>query len=201
MVAAALLGEPAAALMVTFTHEGRGSGTLDGVPFPDSDFVIVGIGDTDDRRSIEDEFLDIFVVPYRSGFVDIEGLGRLELVLEGSDDVETFVNNTSASVGVNRRFDVFNGPRDPMFGDWDMLSSIGPIAGEGRLLSSGLETDAGTLIFDTAPSPARFTAVVVPEPSSLSLLSFSFLMLTCLSRQYTRRRVEHGREKMRSRHG
>ncbi len=40
----ALVMTEAPAGMLEFTHEGNGSGTLDGIPFPTSDFVITAIG-------------------------------------------------------------------------------------------------------------------------------------------------------------
>jgi hypothetical protein len=45
----ALMPVTASAVTITFTHEGTGSGSLNGIPFASSNFVIVGLGDTDDR--------------------------------------------------------------------------------------------------------------------------------------------------------
>ena len=44
------LASQAPAAPITFTHEGSGSGTLNGVPFGVSDFVITAVGDNDGRN-------------------------------------------------------------------------------------------------------------------------------------------------------
>jgi len=92
----------------------------------------------------------------------------------------TFVNNSSSLVGFSRTggggSDLFNGPNDAEFSVWDMLSSIGPIAGTANLLqwiSPEVDTNAGVLFFSNATSEATFQAIVgatVPEPATLALL-------------------------------
>ena len=58
-----------------------------------------------------------------------------------------------------------------------MFSSIGPITGEGNLIQWDLAqvvTNAGVLQFDYGSSASTFQAIVVPEPSTLALATFSF---------------------------
>lgn len=171
-LAAALLvfTSVASADTLTFTHEGRGSGTLDGESFPTSDFIITAFGDTDDRQTNGRAWW----IDHRSVSITISGLGNLDIL----SDTRTFVNNGGGIVGFSRTrssggADLFNGPTDPVFGAWEMLDPIGPIAGEGTLLQwtrdPQINTTAGILIFDTGLTPATFTAI--PEPSTLVILA------------------------------
>ncbi len=170
----ALLPVLAPAEVLVFQHEGRGSGTLDGQPFPASDFVIRAIGDTNDRESFSDGWL----INHSSASIQIEGLGTFGLLSR----TFTFVNNGTRTVGFSfgspADVDLFDGPTDPAFATWDMLRPIGPISGMGELMQWNYElfhTTGGILFFDTnLATPAVFTAI--PEPAGLALLGFTVIL-------------------------
>jgi len=166
---------PCFAAPITFIHTGSGSGTLDGVGFGAAaplPFTITATGDTADRQ----DFGSGYWIPHLTASISITGLGDFDFIT----GTRTFVNNSSSLVGFSRTggggSDLFNGPNDAEFSVWDMLSSIGPIAGTANLLqwiSPEVDTNAGVLFFSNATSEATFQAIVgatVPEPATLALL-------------------------------
>lgn len=183
---AVALSAPAFAAPITFTHQGVGSGTLDGEPFGDSAFTITAEGDTTARQS----FGAGYFIDHTTAAITIQGLGTFTFVT----GTRTFVNNGVDVVGFSRAglggLDLFNGPQAAPFGSWDMLSSIGPVAGSGSTLQWGsgdVQTSAGVLFFDPGVSDAVFTAVVgdtaVPEPTTLLLLGAGTAGLRLLRRR------------------
>ena len=161
--------------ILTFVHEGNGSGTLGGNPFAALDFVIAAVGDTGDR----DLYSSGWFIDHLSASISIDGLGDFEL-LTGT---RTFVHNNHQTVGFSRAgingADLFDGPTDAQFATWDMLNPIGPISGSGSLMQwtniPQINTTGGILAFDSGSSYAIFTAI--PEPGTVLLLSLGGLML------------------------
>ena len=110
--------------------------------------------------------------------IAISGVGTFTFITA----TRFLVNNVSNGVAFEfdqapSGADLIIGPTSSAFATWDMLSSIGPISGSGRLLQCSLPftpvfTNAGQLIFNDGSSPATFQAIVtaVPEPSSLTLV-------------------------------
>jgi len=164
---------PADILM--FTHTGSGSGSLDGEPFPLSDFIITAYVDTDDRQG----FSSGWFIDHLSASISIDGLGDLDILTP----TRHFVNNSAQLVGFSRAgssgADLFNGPSHPDFGTWDMLGPIGPISGDAYLLQWDrdplINTTGGILIFADGSSDAVFTAI--PEPATLGMLVVGGLAL------------------------
>jgi len=66
---------------------------------------------------------------------------------------------------------LFNGPSDPAFLVWEMLTSIGPVSGTGTLMQwgSGINTSGGILEFYNGSSSATFAATI-PAPGVMALL-------------------------------
>jgi hypothetical protein len=124
----------------------------------------------------------------------IDGVGSLLFV----SPTRTFVNNSLDLVGFSRAgssgLDLFNGPTASVFASWDMLTSIGPISGSGRLLqwaSSPVVTTMGILRFQDGFPGATFRAQVgdeevVPEPTSLILFGGGLLLSGLLGRKRDR---------------
>jgi hypothetical protein len=174
IVAALLVLTPAAsAAVITFTQAGVGSGTLNGVPFPASSFVIWSVGDTANVGWFEDGwYLD-----HNSSSITIAGLGTVGLV----SPTETFVNNTNQIVGYTRAdtyYDLYDGPTNPAFASWDMLTPIGPIYGTAQLLQWAtfpVVTTGGVLVFNDGAAPTVFTAVI-PEPASFVACGLASLL-------------------------
>lgn len=164
---------PAVADTITYIHTGSGSGTFDGVEFGATAplaFTITAVGDTANVVSCGGPCL------YNDNItasIAISGLGTFDFITA----TRYFAN--SGVVGFSRAgtsgADLFNGPDIP---PWDMLSSIGPIAGTGLLMQWSLApvlTNGGVLLFNNGSSSSTFTATVgdgaaVPEPASLLLL-------------------------------
>lgn len=168
--------------LIFFTHEGHGSGTIGQVSFgltAPVRFVITAVGDTDNRDL---SISDVVWINHDSASIAIDGVGTFNFV----SPTRTFVNNSVGGVGFSHAspggpgFDLFNGPLDPVFSTWDMLTSIGPITGDGGVLQWDLEdvhTDGGVLFFSDAPSDATFTAFVIPSPAG----ALAFFTLAGLS--------------------
>ena len=170
------LGNLAYAVPITFTHSGSGSGSIAGIPFLSTSFTITAFGDTTARVPTGVGFF----IDHSAATISITGLGTLNFIT----GTRTFINQPSQIPGFSRAgitgTDLFNGPSDPTFAGWDMLSSIGPVAGAGELLQWQdvplIFTDSGQLIFTDSISAATFEAVVaVPEPATLLLLSSGLL--------------------------
>ena len=172
-----VLNLPVSAVMLTFTHAGSGSGSLSGVTFPVSDFVITTTADTANRQSYAG---GSWWVLNSSASIWIAGLGNLSILTTTKE----FVNISTQTVGFSQGImgqghDLFSGPTNAVFGTWDMLGPIGPISGTGRLLqwtySPQLNTTGGVLLFNDGTCAATYT--VTPEPATLSLLALGGLLL------------------------
>ncbi len=166
----------AAAAIITFEHAASASGTLDGKPFPMADFTITATGDTANRQPISDGWY----IDHTAASIFIAGIGKLDLLTP----TRTFVSHAGQLVGFSRAGadgnDLVNGPQDAAFGTWDMLTSIGPIKGQGGVLQWSLDpkidTSGGILILDDGVTNVTFTAIV-PEPGTAGLVAAGLMML------------------------
>jgi hypothetical protein len=154
----------ASADTIVFTHESFGGGTLNGVPFSAQGFTIVAIGDTASRQDLVAD--GVYFINHASVTIEIAGLGTFDIL----SPTRTFVNQRVPVVGFSRAgasgTDLLNGPTDGLFASWDMLSSIGPLAGEGNLIQWAgppVNTSAGILVFTSRQTPVRFTATIVAD--------------------------------------
>ena len=190
-----LLASTSWAVPVTFIHRADGGefqGTLDGNPFMVPDFTITAFGDTSAREAVA---ADIFSINHTSAQIDIPNVGVFTFLTP----TRTFVNQGSNAVGFSRAgsstTDLFNEVAivAGAFGSYDLLSSIGPIFGDGQLLqwdSPSVLTTGGVLVFaDGFPENASYLAIVenggqVSEPGILGLLALGWLA----SRRASRRR-------------
>jgi hypothetical protein len=166
----------ASAAPITYTHSGFGSGTLDGISFGSLApvaFTITAEGDTDNRQSVfSGPFLAAYFIDNDSASIEIAGLGTFDF----TTPTRFFSNVQNGIVGFSLAgffgSDLFNGPDDG--GGWDMTTSIGPLAGDGKVWwAPNVNTNGGALVFNRADSHATFEAVVggsVPEPASLLLI-------------------------------
>ena len=151
------------AVPITFIHETLdASGTLDGNIFGTSQVTITATGDTDNIES----FGSGFFIDHASAQIEIQGLGTFNFLTT----TRTFVNNNVNIVGFSRSgasgTDLLNGPTDAAFGVWDMLSSIAA-GGDLQYLQWGapaVETDGGTLVFNSTTVQGRFRAIVDQAP-------------------------------------
>lgn len=182
---------------ITFTHQGIGSGSIGGTPFSNTAFIITAVGNTSNRQS----FGGGFFINHDSVTISITGVGTFAF----TTGTRTFVNNSVQIVGFSRAgpgFDLFNGPSNLLFAAWDMLSPIGPVAGNGQLLQwgpldSAIFTNGGQLLFNDSVNPGIFTASLgqpdaIPEPASLTLLGIGFGG-AAIARRFRRRKQFLGR--------
>ena len=172
-----LSGSVLVASPMTYIYEGAGSGSLNGVAFAESRFVITAIGDTDDVIVIDSSssFLN-----HRSVSIGIDGVGSYEI----NTQTRTFVNNASKIAGFSRGGDwgadlIWFGP-DESFASWDLVTQLDTVSGTGELMqwgsSSRIQTDGGALVFDDIRNMEMdFTAV--PEPCMILMLGAGGLVL------------------------
>jgi PEP-CTERM motif len=186
LAAVALLGivaPPSFAVPIEFSHHaaanGTGTGSLAGVPFGGVGFEITAKGDTNQRQMYGDGYF----IDHISASISIPSVGNFVFITP----TRTFVNTTTGEVGFSRAgasgADLYQGPTDDDFKAWDMLTSIGPINGngEGELLQwadIAVVTSGGVLVFDDDTRNAQFRArvngaVAVPEPGVLALLGLA----------------------------
>ena len=162
-----MVGGQARADIITFIHTGSGSGSLGSTSFGLSNFTITATANTDNRTSLGfGWYLD-----HVTATITIGGLGTYDFITA----TRTFVNNGNQLVGFSRAggsgADLFDGPSDPAFSDWEMLMGIGPVAGTGSLMQwwDGIDTTGGSMYFNNGTSASTFTATI-PTPGVLALL-------------------------------
>ncbi len=169
------VGTMACAAPIEFKHSGSGSGSIGGTPFPMSNFVITATGDTGLRQS----FTNGHSIEHTSAVIDIAGVGSFTFTTL----TKTFVYNDGKFVGFSRApfgsLNLFNGPKHDDFAAWNMLSSIGPIAGaSGSLLLWGvpnqeIQTSGGVLLFETASGFAASFTATIPVPAAFTIIVVS----------------------------
>jgi hypothetical protein len=170
---------------VVFTDQGSGTGTIGGLPFTRNSFTITGLGDTD-NRVVNNPLVSLDL---SSAEISLIGIGTFTFTTPTRFYTRTVSNFATGTVGFARAgldgSDLFDGPGAAQLQGWDMLTSIGPIAGGGYLFqwpNPAVMTNAGQLVFDESSIAAVFSAQVVPEPSAILL---ALLALPALA---TRRR-------------
>lgn len=172
---------------ITFTYRATGSGSIGATAFSDKQFTMTAVGSTDERFAWPSGG---YTTPIETASISIDGVGTYSF----STALAAFVNNTSKTCGFRAavwpNVDLCYMPSTSALSTWDMLASIGPIAGTSTLLqwsNQTISTTGGQLIFRTAsPAGSSFQAALTgaPEPSSLVLLSVGSVAFLA----YTRRR-------------
>jgi len=173
------------AVPITFTHSGMGAGSIGGNAFFSSAFTITALGNTSNVQGS----LGIFVLEHDSASITIDGIGTFDFVTA----TRTFFNDNvdNPGFGLSSSSDLFDGPTSALLDGWDMLSSIGPIAGNMTLLQWDLlpvNTTGGVLVFESGIAAGGFEATVIPEPGTLVLVSIGLLGQIGYSRRQQRRR-------------
>jgi len=167
---------------ITFTYQGTATGSIGGTPFANTAFTITARGDTA-NRGFFDPASPITTLPSRfvyfiihdSASISLDGVGNFAFITSTSSEVR---NNTGVVVFRNNfaGFQLLQSELNLLYTSWDMLSSIGPVAGTGTVSSSwifsAVQTTGGRLVFDSGQAPLTFTATVapVPEPGTVLLL-------------------------------
>ncbi len=160
------------AAVLLLTHTGTGSGQIGATSFTNATFTISDTVDTATRQTMAGGYF----IDDLSASIAITGVGTYPF----SSPTRTFVNNSVTSVGFSRGgfggSDLFDGPGDPAFSTWDLLTGIGPITGTGTLMQWGssngtINTSGGVLTFSNGGSVTTFTAVAVPEPAACAAIA------------------------------
>lgn len=171
--AACLAAQPAAAVPITYSIAGLGSGHLGSQAFSDAAFVFTGLGDTDTLVPIGG---GVWVNPLLSLQVKVSGHGSAQ----GLHAVDFFVNGSSASLGFLDEFvgdliDVLG----PGIADFDGVSALGPVAVDLDYLAP-FSTTAGEFLLDRGSSlifTAQLGPASVPAPASSWLAIGALLAL------------------------
>ena len=166
---------------IKLIYEGIGSGSI-GEPFAytyftDISFTLTATADTN-NRTFSSRFG--YEIPHDGATIELQGLGKFDLT---SDSTTRFggtivsLENTESPL-----FGLFN-IESPVFANWDVLDSIGPIESDGTIDDWYIRpffTTGGELNLYNGVGPARFTAIVAPEPASvlIFLLMTSVLLLS-----------------------
>lgn len=159
---------------ITSIYEGTTSGVLAGLTF-DTKFVISASADTKDivsspgAKRLDSEYVSILLVD----------IGYYEI----TSPTHTFVNR-SGIVGLEFADggDIVIGPENDQFDTWDMTTSIGPVSGQALIRPDELQTSGGVLRFHSGRTTITYSAVVVPEPSNILLLSLSGVSIVSVRR-------------------
>ena len=175
---------------IVFTFQGIGTGVIGTTAFSNTAFTITAAGDTVNRQSYTSypfNTLPLYWIDSDSAFINLSGAGTFDFI----SSTRTYVNEYYAQVGFSRGpgngIDLFDSSSDSVFSTWDMQTSIGPQLGNGTLLQWGsfygnVDTTGGALFFQDGASPLTFQAIVVPEPSAISMF-FSLIMIYTLMRR------------------
>lgn len=187
------------ALPITIIYTGTGgTGSIGGTPFTDASFTITGHGDTNNVVHPIPGISGGYEITHDSASINIVGVGNFQFTTA----TRTFLNDnvTGFSRAGQQGLDLYNGAENAVYAGWDMTTSIGPVAGDMRLLqwdsTPFVFTNAGRLQFDTERITGTFQAIVnqapvggVPEPSTVALASLGFVSLGLLSWRFRRQRM------------
>lgn len=169
-IAPILLASAALAHDTTLVHQGRGTGSLAGVPFSDAEFTIHAHGDNDEVKNLGFGFAMV----HHEAIIHIDGIGEVEFLVP----TQTFVSHTNKIVGFQRAdgaiFDLFDGPTNPIFAFWDFSTPVDQVTGTGMLIQWGspkVLTSGGVLHFeDNFEVDAAFSAII-PSPAGLAIIA------------------------------
>ena len=169
---------------IIFTYQGIGTGLINTTSFANADFTITPTADTANRQGSGSPWYSIV---HDRACISINGVG----VLDFTSSTRTFVNQNYGTCGFSRAgwapWDLFNSDHDDAFATWDMTTSIRPTVSTGTLFQwwkLPVETTGGVLNFYDQYTRWTFDAVVVPEPTPVSLFEFAAVGLLLPARLY-----------------
>lgn len=185
------------AAIIAFTDQGVGTGTIGNLAFTNTPFTITAQANTANR--LFSSFDMAYSEDNDTAQITLNGIGTYQFIT----GTRFFVSHISPfDVGFSRAgldgYDLFDGPGNIAFQQWNMLSPIGPITGFAQLeqwSAFPVITTGGVLDFNNdGNTHATFTARLVPEPNGgviggiagvlgILLLGRSRPGLRCISRR------------------
>lgn len=185
---------------MTLTDVTTASGTLGPTPFTNDLVTISTVGDTSDIAT----FTGGYSLNDSSASITIAGLGTFQFITATRDFVNDSIQEVGFSLPGNPGYDLIGAPINSAFSSWDMLTSIGPITGEGLMgiAQWGFQpvlTTGGVLVLDddqsanitfsaqVAPLDPLYTGSQAPESGTLLLLAAGLFGLGGMAKQKTAR--------------
>ena len=161
----------AQAATVTFTFTGTsGGGAIGPKTFGEADFILTGIGDTEDRISFDGGY----TIPHYEASIYLDGVG----VYHFKHPTRTFVNNDLGLIGFSvGGADFFHGPISSEFIDYDFMKSINTVSGNGQVLQWLTYTTVGKFTMKDYTTTGSFSSHVapIPLPASIWFMVLGFL--------------------------
>jgi hypothetical protein len=179
---------PAGAVEIDFVQSSVGSGTIGNINFSNTPFTITSVGDTTSRLTFNISGNIGFSIQHASSSITIGNLGTFQFQAA----TRTFVSNTQQVAGFGffdpnaNGADLLDGPQASNFATWDMLSSIGPTTGNvfyNAGFNAWTPTTSGGDLSMTTSGPITFSATIVPEPSTLALLTLGGVIALAAKRR------------------
>jgi hypothetical protein len=144
------------------THDGVGSGNLNGVAFASTPFTITCAWDI---GAVLSSGPGVLTVDHTAASIDITGVGNFTFITP----TRSFNNQNVPVVGFARASgaDLFDGPFDATLAGWNLASPIGPLVGTASIIQwtgfTDVVTSGGVLVLDTAFGvPCTYTAAFTP---------------------------------------
>jgi hypothetical protein len=169
---------------IVFTNSAIGSGSLNGQSFSSVAFTVTGLAETTNRVVNG----NVTSVQFDSAQISLSGIGTFSFTTPLREFVNAHPNlpifHLLPAVGLGRAgtggLDLLQGPASSQLTGWQMLSTIGPLTGDGSIVQWTLTDDpvltsGGRLIFSDAGVQVTYTATLVPEPSTLLLAIAGFV--------------------------
>jgi hypothetical protein len=166
---------------VTYKEQFTGSGSLGAQTFADALVTITFLGDTDNIVGS----LGLFTDAIGTANLTVAGLGTATFTdqLEAFDNQGFGVGAAGISLGTSSVLDTLNS----VFATYDLQTSIGPVTGSSFIRPDlTFNTDLGGFNLSSGGN-STFTAVVMPEPVSLTL--FSLGLAGIAGRKWLRKRA------------
>jgi hypothetical protein len=161
-IAGSAVGEP-----IAISIEGLASGSIGGIPFSDTPYLIEIAADTD---NVYAPVPGVVAVSSDTATVFLGAFGLATI----TDDTVFFVSNAGGGVGFSKDpgLDIIDLACDLDCSTWDLTTLFGPISDPSPVVQGeDVETDLGTLIFTSTYLGATMTAVVAATPPAVPSLA------------------------------
>lgn len=169
----------AAAVPITMTFEGTGTGTVGATPFTDASFIVTLTIETDNNGLFEGD-PDTPVTEWAPATVDIDGIGLASF----SATKRVFCNQSAEVLGLNNSvaFDLID-IDSPQFATYDLTTGFGPVFDANPSAwyqFVNVPTNLGDVTF-TDMSDVTFTAVLAASEVPMSSPTTSILLVVFLA--------------------